>query len=576
MTDQPPTVVNPQAVGDPNQTPIVRLWPATQPTADLRTPPDDTGTQYAGLTDMERAAAMADGHMSTCDVPTIDECGVCLYRIARIRTYLAAVLPAHRAMVLAEAAEAIETEVALNWRGAVRIVRGLAATGPTTGPAPTPPGQDGPAVPEEPVRRSAGCDDCDEVCTERCGCPGCTAPEGPGRACRKCGAPLVPCAVCGEPASCGDSRCGDSRCGDCTLDDEGYEPLVADEGWREEREIVPDCGHDPVAFATELRERIATNLANAQPMLTIGGTGPFPVPGAYLTIERAAQIARGQLADPAWDAVVAEMKRRAAEPAEPDDPEDVRAWPYRQANEKLWAENERQAAELARLRLYVKTMDDMALEHANDGQPLPSVMAAELAQARADIERLTRERDEARLSRDRTRDFATVLGYELGAEDLQGAEAERDRIARELARMAGDLQDARITLSLTEQERLWNRKAYEQARDTVRRYQPVIDAAKAWRAQFTKPHDTKYPRQGALIVAVDALGDAGQDDDFRCTCDPNGLFDPPDPRPRAVAGCPAHRARRAAQQAIERSLAEDAGQDPAVGESGSNVGDGHG
>lgn len=41
-------------------------------------------------------------------------------------------------------------------------------------------------------------------------------------------------------------------------------------------------------------------------------------------------------------------------------------------------------------------------------------------------------------------------------------------------------------------------------------------------------------------------------DEFRCTCDPNDLFAPPDPRPRAVEGCPAHRARRAAQQFEEQ------------------------
>jgi hypothetical protein len=35
MTDQPPTVVNPQAVGDPNQTPIVRLWPGKPSPAEL-------------------------------------------------------------------------------------------------------------------------------------------------------------------------------------------------------------------------------------------------------------------------------------------------------------------------------------------------------------------------------------------------------------------------------------------------------------------------------------------------------------------------------------------------------------
>lgn len=35
--------------------------------------PLDTGTQYAGLTEVERAAAMVDPHMQACDSPTIDE-----------------------------------------------------------------------------------------------------------------------------------------------------------------------------------------------------------------------------------------------------------------------------------------------------------------------------------------------------------------------------------------------------------------------------------------------------------------------------------------------------------------------
>lgn len=43
------------------------------------------------------------------------------------------------------------------------------------------------------------------------------------------------------------------------------------------------------------------------------------------------------------------------------------------------------------------------------------------------------------------------------------------------------------------------------------------------------------------------------DDPFRCICDPDDIFEPPDPRPVAVEGCPAHQARRAFQQ-IERRL----------------------
>ncbi len=36
-------------------------------------------------------------------------------------------------------------------------------------------------------------------------------------------------------------------------------------------------------------------------------------------------------------------------------------------------------------------------------------------------------------------------------------------------------------------------------------------------------------------------------DPFRCICDPAVLFEPPDPRPVAVEGCPAHLARRVVQ-----------------------------
>lgn len=36
--------------------------------------------------------------------------------------------------------------------------------------------------------------------------------------------------------------------------------------------------------------------------------------------------------------------------------------------------------------------------------------------------------------------------------------------------------------------------------------------------------------------------------DFRCICDPTDVFEPPDPTPRAVEGCPAHQARRVYQR----------------------------
>jgi hypothetical protein len=53
----------------------------------------DTGTQYAGLSDVERAAAMVDPHMPTCDAPTIGECRYCRTRLATIRELVSAVTP---------------------------------------------------------------------------------------------------------------------------------------------------------------------------------------------------------------------------------------------------------------------------------------------------------------------------------------------------------------------------------------------------------------------------------------------------------------------------------------------------
>jgi hypothetical protein len=53
----------------------------------------------------------------------------------------------------------------------------------------------------------------------------------------------------------------------------------------------------------------------------------------------------------------------------------------------------------------------------------------------------------------------------------------------------------------------------------------------------------------------------GCPDEFRCICDPTDVFEPPDPTPRAVEGCPAHRARRAYQQlAAEQPEGSDRGQ----------------
>lgn len=48
--------------------------------------------------------------------------------------------------------------------------------------------------------------------------------------------------------------------------------------------------------------------------------------------------------------------------------------------------------------------------------------------------------------------------------------------------------------------------------------------------------------------------------ELRCICDPTDMFEPPNPTPRAVEGCPAHRARRAYQQwAAEQPEGTDRG-----------------
>ncbi len=38
---------------------------------------------------------------------------------------------------------------------------------------------------------------------------------------------------------------------------------------------------------------------------------------------------------------------------------------------------------------------------------------------------------------------------------------------------------------------------------------------------------------------------------FACICDPDDVFEPPDPKPRVVDGCPSHRARRAYQRYVD-------------------------
>lgn len=63
-------------------------------------------------------------------------------------------------------------------------------------------------------------------------------------------------------------------------------------------------------------------------------------------------------------------------------------------------------------------------------------------------------------------------------------------------------------------------------------------------------------------------------DPFRCICDPDVIFEPPDPKPVAVEGCPAHQARRAYQQlVIQLAAAEHAEPRTAAGHPAHTPGD---
>jgi len=146
---EPPTVVNPEAVGDPNQTPVVRLWPASvEP-------------------DLRAMAAQAASREATTFGQRLHE-----LRFLIADAVLAAVLPAHRAQVLDEAADAlaaggecdcaerdknrakpegerVHAAVCSFWpdEDAADAVRRLAATGLTTHPVATVPAQGEPVVP---------------------------------------------------------------------------------------------------------------------------------------------------------------------------------------------------------------------------------------------------------------------------------------------------------------------------------------------------------------------------------------------------------------------------------------------
>lgn len=78
-----------------------QVTPATAPSlspdgGDPAMTTQDIGTQYAGLTDAERAAASVDPHIPHCDAPTIADCISCSGRVAMIRRVLEAAGPTLR------------------------------------------------------------------------------------------------------------------------------------------------------------------------------------------------------------------------------------------------------------------------------------------------------------------------------------------------------------------------------------------------------------------------------------------------------------------------------------------------
>ncbi|MEV1315321.1 hypothetical protein AB0J14_04470 [Micromonospora arborensis] len=122
-----------------------------------------------------------------------------------------------------------------------------------------------------------------------------------------------------------------------------------------------------------------------------------------------------------------------------------------------------------------------------------------------DADELRAELATAREQRDLNSDLldgtAKALGMDLTDPDVHYAFEIPTKVAKVVAALAKSRKQAdayanEIGSLMADLARM---RAENAARDTV------VDAAKVWRAQFEKPIDRMFPRQGALIAAVDAL-----------------------------------------------------------------------
>lgn len=200
------------------------------------------------------------------------------------------------------------------------------------------------------------------------------------------------------------------------------------------------------------------------------------------------------------------------------------------------------ASELERLpkgviqyRYAVAELDEYTREESDEPNPVPAAADAEfIAAARTLVPALCDEVEQLRAYTETTRHHqqkhaeavreveqlrAELDRVRLGSVELISrvhyAEQQRAATAAELKKVRAELaanersEDARLAIAKAELTRL---------RAELEKVRAVVDAAAEWRAQFSKPANTKLPRMAALIAAVDALPDSKQHSDLCPGC----------------------------------------------------------